>query len=144
MYQDELCVPSRGFGSTCTRCQERKVRCSHTQGRVKRRADGEQGGSVPKRLRRTEETGGSNALEERKVKALESIAFGLDRLTSVVERVEEEVRAQVDLEALRAFNEARFPLREWDRHERFADWIINASENWVQDKLEGKDVEGEL
>ena len=67
-------------------------------------------------------------MEERKVKALESIAFGLDRLTSVVERVEEEVQAQVDQEALRAFKEARFPLGEWDRRERFADWIMNASE----------------
>ena len=83
-------------------------------------------------------------MEERKVKALESIAFGLDRLTSVVERVEEEVRARVDQEALRTFKEARFPLGEWDRCERFAVWIMNASENWVQDKLEGRDVEGEL
>ena len=58
--------------------------------------------------------------------------------------MEEEVRARVDQEALRAFKEARFPLSEWDRHERFADWIMNASENWVQDKLEGRDVEGEL
>ena len=83
-------------------------------------------------------------MEERKVKALESIAFGLDRLTSVIERVEEEVRARVDQEALHAFKEARFLLGEWDRRERFADWIMNASENWVQDKLEGRDVEGEL
>ena len=61
-----------------------------------------------------------------------------------MERVEEEVRAQVDLGALYAFKEARFPLREWDRRERFADWVINESENWVQDKLEGKEVEGDL
>ena len=65
-------------------------------------------------------------------------------MTSVVEWVEEEVRARVDQEALRTFKEARFPLGEWDRRERFADWIMNASENWVQDKLEGRDVEGEL
>ena len=106
--------------------------------------DGEQGGSVPKRLRRTKEWGETNALEERKVKALETIAFGLDRLTSVMEWVEEEVRAQVDLGALCTFKEARFPLGEWDWGERFTDWVINESENWVQDKLEGKEVEGDL
>ena len=106
--------------------------------------DGEQGGLVPKRPRRTEEWGETNALEECKVKALKTIAFGLDQLTSVMEQVEEEVQAQVDLGALRAFKEARFPLGEWDWCERFADWVINESENWVQDKLEGKEVEGDL
>ena len=103
-----------------------------------------QGGSVPKRPRRTEERGETNALEERKVKALESITFGLDRLTSVMERVEQETRTCGDLAALHAFKEADFPNIEWDRWERFTDFVINESEKWVQDKLEGKGVEEEL
>ena len=49
-----------------------------------------------------------------------------------------------DLATLRAFKEARFPIGEWDRRERFAKLVINESEKWVQDKLEGKDVEGDL
>ena len=83
-------------------------------------------------------------MEERKVQALEAIAFGLDWLTSVMERLEEETQTSVDLAALCTFNESEFPLREWDRHEHFADYVINESEKWVQDKLEGKDVEGNL
>ena len=62
----------------------------------------------------------------------------------MVERLEDETRTSVDLAALRAFKESAFPLGEWDRRERFADYLINESEKWVQDKLEGKDVEGEL
>ena len=68
----------------------------------------------------------------------------MDRMTSVLERVEDEVRLCGDLAALHALKEANFPIGEWDRRERFADFMVNASERWVQDKLEGKDVEGEL
>ena len=106
--------------------------------------DREQGGSVPKRPRWGKGPSRELGLEERKVQALEAIAFGLDRMTSVMERVEEEVRICGDLATLRAFKEARFPIGEWDRRERFAKLVINESEKWVQDKLEGKDVEGDL
>ena len=70
--------------------------------------------------------------------------LGLDRLTSAMERLEDETWTGVDLAALRTFKESVFPLREWDQREHFADYLINESEKWVQDKLEGKDVEGEL
>lgn len=83
-------------------------------------------------------------MEERKVQALEAIVVGLDRLTSVMERVEDGIQTCGDLAALRAFKEAQFPLGKWDWRERFSDFVINASENWVQDKLEGKDVQGDL
>lgn len=61
-----------------------------------------------------------------------------------MERVEEEARILGDLSALRAFKEVSFPLGEWDHRERFAEFVINQSDGWVQDKLEGKDVEGSL
>ena len=97
-----------------------------------------------KRPKRTEERGEAHALEERKVKVLESIAFGLDWLTSVLERVEEETKICGDLAALQAFKEAEFPIGEWDRQEWFTDFVINESEKWVEDKLRGKNVEGNL
>ena len=106
--------------------------------------DGDQGGSAPKKLRRGEEPSCNVGLEERKVQALEAIAFGMDRMTSVLEWVEDEVRLCGDLAALRAFKEAEFPIGEWNRRERFAEFMVNASEGWIQDKLEGKDVEGDL
>ena len=114
------------------------MHCSYTQGRAKRRIDEEQEGSAAKRLKRTEEWGKAHALEERKVKALETIAFGLDRLTSVLERVEEEMKICGDLATLRAFKETEFPIGEWDRRERFTDFVINESKKWVEDKLRGK------
>ena len=137
-------MPSRGLGSTCTRCQERKVRCSLACGRAKRRLEEELGGSALKRLKRGEDARRDPSLEERKVQALKAIAFGLDRVTSVLERVEEEARILGDLSALRAFKEVSFPLGEWDQRERFAEFVINQSDRWVQDKLEGKSVEGSL
>ena len=137
-------MPSRGLGSTCTRCQSHKVKCSLAVGCTKRRLEGEPGGSVPKRPRRDAEPSHGSGTEERKVQALEAIALGLDRLTLAMERLEDETRTGMDLAALHAFKESAFPLGEWDRRECFADYLINESEKWVQDKLEGKDVEGEL
>ena len=61
-----------------------------------------------------------------------------------MERVEQETRTCGDLATLHAFKEADFPNIEWDRRERFTDFVINESEKWVQDKLEGKGVEEEL
>ena len=83
-------------------------------------------------------------IEERKALALEAIAVGLDRMTSVMDRLEEETRTCGDLAALCAFKEADFPIGEWDQQERFADYVISESKKWVEDKLRGKDVEGNL
>ena len=108
-------MPSRGLGSKCIQCQECKVRCSHTQGHVKRRLEDEQGGLVTKRPRTTEGPSRRQWLEECKVQALEAIVIGLDRLTSVMERVEEETRLCGDLAALQAFKEAKFPIGDvWE------------------------------
>ena len=59
-------------------------------------------------------------------------------MTLVLERVEEETKICGDLATLRVFKEAEFPIGEWDRRERFADFVINESEKWVEDKLRGK------
>ena len=66
-YQEELCIPSRRVGLTCTQCQECKVRCSHTQGHMKRRMEGDQGGLAAKKLRRAKKWTEEMGLEERKV-----------------------------------------------------------------------------
>ena len=100
------------------------MRCSQTQGQAKRRMDGEQGGPAPKKPRRGEEPSRDPGLEECKVQVLEAITFGLDRMTLVLERVEDEVWLCGDLAALHAFKEARFPISEWDRWERFANFIV--------------------
>ena len=99
---------------------------------------------MPKRPRRGEDAPRDPGLEERKLCALEAIALGLDRVSSVLERVEEETRVCGDLAALRAFKEAEIPIGEWDRRERFAEYVIKESEKWVEDKLRGTNVEGNL
>ena len=99
---------------------------------------------MPKRPRRGEDSLRDPDLEEKKVRALEAIALGLDRVSSVLERVEEETRVRGDLAALQAFKEVDLPIDEWDRRECFTEYVIKESKKWIEDKLRGKNVEGNL
>ena len=63
------------------------MRCSHTLGRPKRRADGEQGGSAAKRPKRVEGLTEGVDLEVRKVRALEKLAAQLERVGDRLERM---------------------------------------------------------
>ena len=134
-------MPSRGVGSTCTRCQERKVRCSHTLGRPKRRVDGELGGSATKRPRRAE-VQAEGGLEERKVRALEKIAAQLERVGDQLEGMGGEARLGNDLAALVYMRDTQFESVDWAHRDRLAELATRSGEldierKWREDQ-EGK------
>ena len=131
-------MPSRRIGSTCTQCQERKVRCSHTLGRPKWRADGEQGGSASKRLKRAE----GESLEDRKVRALEKIAAQLERVGDRLEGMGGEARLGNDLATLVYMRDTQFESVDWAHRHWLAELAARSREldierKWREDQ-EGK------
>ena len=114
--------------------------CSHCQGRVKRRADGEQGGSATKRLRKAEiRTEGG--LEERKVRALERIASQLERVGDWLEGMGGEARLRNDLAALVYLRDTQFESVDWAHRDRLAELAARSGEldierRWREDQEE--------
>ena len=105
--------------------------CSHCQGRVKRRAEGEQGGSAMKRLRRA----------EIRTEGLEKIAAQLERVGDRLERMGGEARLGNDLAALVYMRDTQFESVDWAHRDRLAELATRSGEldierKWREDQEE--------
>ena len=118
------------------------MRCSHTLGHPKRKADGEQGGSATKRPKRVEGLTEGVDLEVRKVRALERIAAQLERVGDRLERMGGEARLGNDLAALVYLRDTEFESVDWAHRDRLAELAARTGEldierKWREDQ-EGK------
>ena len=117
--------------------------CSHMQVRAKRRLEGEQGGSVLKRLRWDEGQSRRLGLEERKVRVLERIADQLERLGKWMERMEGEARLGNDLAVVTYLCDTAFESVNWvlrDRLAEIATWSgeLDIERRWREDQDRGE------
>ena len=132
-------MPLCGLASTCTHCQDHKVRCSHTGGHAKRKAEGGQGGLVAKKLKRSENQTEEQGLEEQKVLALERIAAQLERVSNRLERMGGKVRLSNDLTALDYMRDMEFESIDWMHRDwltELAAWSgeLDIEKKWREEK----------
>ena len=111
---------------------------------MKRRVEGDQGGSAAKRPRRTEGWSEGSSLEECKVCTLERIAKQLEWVGDRLEQMEGEARLGNDLAAVTYLRDTVFESVDWAHWDWLAEiatwsWELDLEKWWreEQDKGEG-------
>ena len=132
----DLCVPSRGPRSSCTKCKEHKVHCTKAQGPASHQAAVEKGHGSGKRAGPSSKLksapvvveGGSvgSGLEQQEVvDVLRMMRDGQRELLGVMRDIRDEFQLQNDLAAYKSFRRLNYRAEMWPGgwfSEWFAHW----------------------
>lgn len=110
---------------------------------MKRRMDGEQGGSAAKRPRKAKKWTEEMGLEGWKVRALEQIAEQIEVINKWLEKAEGEVRFGTDLATLVYLRDTSFKSIDWAHRVRLAEIAtqtgeLDIEERWREDQDKGE------